>query len=39
MQNDTLLSPLKDARVRAVIERIVEARRIHRAAARASVRK
>jgi len=28
MQNDTLLSPLKDARVRAVIERLVEARRI-----------
>src|SRR6202167_2629287 len=28
MQNDTLLSPLKDTRVRAVIERLVEARRI-----------
>ena len=28
MQNDTLLSPLQDARVRAVIERLVEARRI-----------
>ena len=28
MQNDTLLSPLKDARVRAVIEMLVEARRI-----------
>ena len=28
MQGDTLLSPLKDARVRAVIERLLEARRI-----------